>query len=120
MIAATLHGPSYFSPNHDETSIELFPTLGDAIAALIDRYHSNGRRHCPVATLDGHDWELLFPAFDEGTGFACYRAAGFDDLPREELDTEQILTAVHGGHHDFTLTLTTTEAGDLGVMVVPA
>lgn len=124
MIAATLHGPNYWAPNHDEHTIEVFENLGAAIEALIERYRSNGQRQCEISYLDGATESSLFPAFEIGTYLQCYTMGTdtlFTDFPdlHEGVVTE-VLAAVHGGHRDWTLFLSTTEGDDPAVVAVPA
>lgn len=120
MIAATFAGPNYFTPNHDETSIEVFDNLGDAIEALLDRYKSNGRYPQPVVTLDGTTRSVLFPNVDEDTYFDCYVLSGdvTPDSIHSDEDIEEVLTAVHGGVWDWRLVLASDETADVFVKVV--
>lgn len=110
MIAATLTGPSYFAPSYDESSIELFENLDEAVDALFDRYSSNGSRPCTVRTLDGRTEEAYFPAFGEESKFTCYKIVtnpvteALSELFREETVGE-VLSAVHGGWWDYTVEL---------------
>jgi hypothetical protein len=106
MIAATLHGPNYFSPNHDETTIEVFASIAEAIEALFERYSSNGKRSCTYNTLDGRRHSVLFPVFGEGTRFECYGIEGLVDRGiADEVQVMSTLAAVHSGVRDWTLTL---------------
>lgn len=99
MIAATLTGPHHFAPNYDESSIELFENLDEAVDALFERYSSNGSRQCTVRTLDGRTEETYFPAFGEESKFTCYK------ITTEQPDTDEVLSAVHGGWWDYTVEL---------------
>lgn len=120
MIAATLEGPNYaWSPNNDESTIEVFDTLEDAVVALTERYHSNGRTYLPVTYLDGSVENVLFPTFSEGTAFTCYAVAGA--LVQSTASEQQVLDAltdVHSMVWTWKLTLSRNEdSGRLAVMV---
>jgi hypothetical protein len=106
MIAATLHGPNYFAPNHDEASIEVFASIAEAIEALLERYSASGKRFCTYTTLNGKYHSVLFPVFGEGTSFECYGIEGLVDrgIP-DEVQVMSTLAAVHSGVRDWTLTL---------------
>lgn len=101
MIATTLHGPSYWSSNHDETSIEVFAHLGEAITAMFQREAANGHYELPYTTLDGVKHSTRFPTFDE-IRLECYEID--PEVPPEER-IEEVLTQVHNGARDWTLTL---------------
>jgi hypothetical protein len=119
MIAATIEGPSYaWRPNNDESSIEVFATLEDAVVALMERYYSNGRTYCTVRTLDGKAENVLFPAFDLGTLFTCYTVAGaLEGRPAED-QVLDALAEVHSQVWTWTLTLSRNEdSGRLAVVV---
>ena len=120
MIAATLHGPNYWAPNHDEHTIEVFENLGAAIEALIERYRSNGQRQCEISYLDGTTESSLFPAFEIGTYLQCYTIEGHVDRIPDEVQVMNTLSAVHGGYRDWALFLSTAEGDDLAVVAVPA
>lgn len=123
MIAMTFGGPSYFSPNHDETTIEVFPDLGAVIDALIDRHESNGARYCGLVRLDGEEQSTRFPLFDDITAH-CYVVPNVNyrqfvdgtHVEREDIITN-VLTAVHGQHWDYKLDLLDTGDDDLHVAV---
>ena len=105
MIAATLHGPNYFSPNYDFDTIEVFPSLEEVVQALFERYSSNGRHQCEATYLDGHTESALYPAFG-GAYFVCYlltQEAGSHELT--EGMRMEAHTAVHGGWRDYTVAL---------------
>jgi hypothetical protein len=116
MIAATLSGPNYWAANYDETTIEVFPSLAEAIEALFDRESANGRRHCSYTTLDGREHDVLFPGFDLTTSFTCYEMS--DEVTAENFcaddNIEEVLTMVHTSVSDWVLTL----ANDDGQTVV--
>jgi hypothetical protein len=124
MIAATLSGPNYFSPSHDEYSTELFDDLGAAVEALLDRYNSNGARSCHVDWLYGSSEDVTFPAFGEGTSLTLYLLP--DPEPADAADPDALtehyiseaLPAIHVRAFDYTLTL--EYVGDrISVTVVP-
>lgn len=105
-IIATFHGANYFAPNHDESTIEVFETLEDAILSLKDRYVSNGSRDVNYKTLDGNEHSVKFPAVNTGDSLICYTMP--DDFiggADQDEAVEQALCAVHGGYHDYRLTL---------------
>jgi hypothetical protein len=102
MIAATFHGPNYDASVHDESTIEVFQSLGHAMSVLFDRYDSNGLWQLPVETLDGKRDEVYFPVVTEGHYFKCYSIPGDDLTDDTVLDA---LTAVHTGVPDYTLSL---------------
>jgi hypothetical protein len=117
MIAATFHGPNH-SPNHDESSIEVFDNIGHALAALFERYDANGRRHLPVRFLNGNHGDIIFPVVTEGHYFECYRIDSLDNsVPPGDEVIEDALTAVHVGVPDYTLTLTPDAIGGIAIMV---
>jgi hypothetical protein len=119
MIAATFAGPNYFSPSYDETSIEVFSTLEDVIEALFDRYSSNGKREVAYETLDGRRHSTHFPGVEAGTAFTCFllsEPVTWDNYADEE-NIETVMTAVHGGWKDYTVTLVESEQGSLLVTV---
>ena len=125
MIAATFHGPNYYSPNDDESSIEVFDSLGHAMSALFDRYDKGDRENLPVRYLNGNFGATLFPVVTKGHYLRCYRLDW--DLPAQEngplpedvvLD---VLSAVHYGVADYVLTLTNpfgTESEDTVAVTV--
>ena len=115
MIAATFHGPNYFTPNNDESSIEVHDTLEDVIEALFDRYSSNGRRHVSYTMLDGKHYDVLFPGVEAGTYFTCFLLSEHvtRDTIHSDEDIEEVMTAVHGGHWDYTVSLVEAEQGSL-------
>lgn len=102
-IIATFHGPNYSSPNDDESTIEVFDSLGHAMSALFDRYDSNGARALPVRYLNGFDETTLFPCVTEGHYLRCYLIPG--GFPPKERQIMDALTTVHAGVPDYTLTL---------------
>lgn len=114
MIAATFHSPMYSPPNNDESSIEVFPTLKDVIEALFSRYTSNGKYEQHYTTLDGKEHDAAFPNVEAGTYLTCYLTDG--DHP-DRIFTEdgvmEVLSAVHGGHWDYTVSLVESEQGSL-------
>lgn len=118
MIAATLTGPNYqFLPSHDERTIEVFDTLEDAIVALIERYHANGRTSMSYQYLDGSNCIALFPAFGEDTSFTCYSVAGaLEGKPTEE-QVMDALTDVHSLVWTWKLTLVGAGDGQVAVTV---
>lgn len=108
MIAATFHGPNYWSPNHDESTIEVFESMGHAMAALFERYDAHGKRPLPVRYLDGNHGNIRFPNVEYGTGMDCY--AIDSDLPPlgQPIDGAAVLDAlsdVHMNIWDYRLTL---------------
>lgn len=108
MIAAVLSGPSYSSPNHDESTIEVFANVGEAVDALYERANASGIYPCTVKTLDGNTTRALFPTFGEEMRFTCFKASPMlHEDPREltELMTLELLGAVHGGHWDYDVEL---------------
>lgn len=113
MIAATLHGPSYGAPSHDEHSIEVFNHIGEVVDALFERMNSNGKYPCTVRTLDGRTKNVLFSTFGEDVSFTCYQSSimATVDQTHEGLVME-FLAAVHGGHWDYEAVLVRTD-GDL-------
>lgn len=119
MIAATMHGPNYASPSYDFDTIEVFDSLEDVIEALFDRYSSNGQRTCDSAYLDGHTESVLYPNFDAGQYFTCYRTTPIDESDEDAVEGRrlEVHTAVHGGWRDYTVTLTESEQGTLMVTV---
>lgn len=123
MIAATLHGPNYFAPNHDEHSIEVFTHLGEAIEALLSRYNGGNYSSHHVEYLDGSSEDVLFPAFGEGTRFEVYgmntETLATDYPETHEGIVTETLSAVHLGVRDYTLTL--EYVGEtMSVTVLPA
>lgn len=118
MIAATFAGPNYFSPNHDESSIEVHPTLEDVIEALFQRYSSNGRYELHYTTLDGAEHDVAFPGVEEDTSMTCYLTDGDNpDRIFTEAGVLEVLSAVHGGHWDYKVTLMHNEQGTLTAAV---
>jgi hypothetical protein len=109
MIAATFHGPNYDSSNNDESTIEVFDSIGHAMSALFDRYDSGGVWKVDVNYLDGSKESTYFPMVTEGHYLKCYLIP--DDFADEVMPgmdegvIESALTAVHGGTADYTLTL---------------
>lgn len=120
MIAATLSGPTYaFRPNHDETSIEVFPDLESVIVAMIERYHSRGRTFLSYTTLDGEHHNALIPLFGEDTELTCYEVAGkLDGEPTEE-QVMDALTDVHSRIWTWKLTLNRPAMSTMSVLVRP-
>ncbi|QWY82833.1 hypothetical protein PP641_gp093 [Arthrobacter phage SilentRX] len=110
MIAATFHGAHYAPPNYDFDTIEVFPSLEDAIDALFDRYASNGRRLIDSRFLDGSGQSVFWPTVEIGDSFKCYRVPGFRDVEIGEGERLEVHTAVHGGWWDYEITL--ASAGD--------
>jgi hypothetical protein len=123
MIAATLRGPSYSPINYDFDSIEVFPTLEDVIEALFERYSANGRSAVMYETLDSKHHLMQFPDFGAGMSFTCYRMPEPDPDPEitatEALESArlEVHTAVHGGWHDYIVTLAESGEGTLVVQV---
>jgi hypothetical protein len=123
MIAATFHGASYAPPNYDFDTIEVFPSLEDVIEALFDRYSSNGKRLVESTYLDGHTTDVYWPTVQVGDGFTCYRMPEPDPDPEitatEALESArlEVHTAVHGGWHDYIVTLAESGEGTLVVQV---
>ena len=111
MIAATLHGPNYWSSNHDEKSIEVFVNLEEAIRSMFRREAANGHYELEYTTLDGVKHSTRFPGFEHGTRLECYEVD--PEVPPDGL-IEEVLTQVHNGAYDWTLTL----ADDEGQTVV--
>lgn len=106
MIAATLSGPSYFSPNHDEHNIEVFATLQDVIEALLNRYAANGQYELAYTTLDGVEHSTRFPSFDVGTTFTCYLlGVNYQSPALRQDEVDEVLTAVHNHGWEYTVTL---------------
>jgi len=106
MIAATFHGPNYGASVNDESTIEVFHSLGHAMSALFDRYDSNGARSLPVTYLNGTMTHSLFPVVTEGHYLLCYLIDSLDgSVPPGEDAIMDALTAVHTGVPDYTLTL---------------
>lgn len=117
MIAATFHGAHYSPPSYDFDSIEVFPSLEDAIEALFDRYSSNGRRLIDSTYLDGSGTSVYWPTVEIGDSFNCYRMPYVDDnddtiTAEEALEGArlEVHAAVHGGWWDYKIAL--TSAGD--------
>lgn len=122
MIAATLHGPNYASPSYDFDTIEIFHSLEDVIEALFERYSSNGQLDCDSTYLDGHTESTLYPGFDAGQYFHCYRIPEWiedEQYHPDELEGYRLQahTAVHGGWRDYTVTLAESEQDHLIVTV---
>jgi len=106
MIAATLHGPDYWAPNHDETTIEVFNTLEDVIEALFQRYSANGAYDLHYTTLDGKEHDVRFPTFGAGCALTCYLTDGdHPDRIYTEEGALEVLSAVHGGYWDYIVAL---------------
>ena len=106
MIAATFHGPNYESLVNDESSIEVFSSLGHAMSALFDRYDSNGTRKLDVNYLNGFSDSTYFPCVTLGHYFDCYVIPDdFAAKPGDEGIMLEALTAVHTGVADYRLTL---------------
>jgi len=101
MIAATFHGPNYGASVNDESTIEVFHSLGHAMSALFDRYDSNGSRSLDVNYLNGSRDHTLFPCVTLGHYLDCYLI----DSKGEEAVMDA-LTAVHTGVPDYRLMLT--------------
>jgi len=119
MIAATLKGPSYQPINYDFDSIEVFNSLEDVIEALFERYSSNGQRTCAATYLDGSGTDVYYPDFGAGMTFTCYRLNTSEPIV-DELHEDTVMeahTAVHGGWHDYIVTLTESEQGTLTAVV---
>jgi hypothetical protein len=119
MIAATLKGPNYQPINYDFDSIEVFDTLEDVIEALFDRYTSNGQRLIDSTFLDGSGQSVYWPNFDAGHTFTCYRTTPIDEADEDAVEGRrlEVHTAVHGGWHDYIVTLTESEQGTLTAVV---
>jgi hypothetical protein len=119
MIAATLKGPSYQPINYDFDSIEVFNSLEDVIEALFERYSSNGQRTCAATYLDGSGTDVYYPDFGAGMTFTCYRTTPIDEADEEAVEGRrlEVHTAVHGGWHDYIVTLTESEQGTLTAVV---
>lgn len=118
MIATTLHGPNYSSPNNDESSIEIFASIGDAIEALFERSAANGRTYCDMLTLDNQSYSTLFPVFGEGHYMQCYELGDNPDFPiMTEDKILDALAAVHTGSFDWFIALDTDEVGTTYVRV---
>ena len=116
MIAATFNGPNHWSPNHDESTIEVFENIGHAISALFDRHEDKGSRPNPVRYLDGNHGNIIFRGIEQGDGFECYRINALDgSVPPGEEAIEDALTAVHAGLWDYRLVL--RRADDASVYV---
>lgn len=113
MIAATLFGPNYFAPSHDESTIEVFDTLEDVIDILRVRYMGNGRGESPVKRLDGTEERVVFPAFHEGHGFRCHYFPGPET---SDSGVQDALTSIHNGWVDYVCTLKNDD-GELSVEV---
>jgi hypothetical protein len=106
MIAATFHGPNYDSSVHDESTIEVFHSLGHAMTALFDRYDSGGARRLNAHYLDDHKDSTYWPLVTEGHYLRCYLIDSLDgSVPPGEEAVMDALTAVHSGVPDYTLTL---------------
>lgn len=119
MIAAVLTNPHYFTPANDFHTIEVFPTLAEALVALFERYHANGRTLLTAAYLDGTITGKVFPNFGEGTTFECYEVAGaLDHRPTEE-QAMDAHTGVHTGCWSWRLTLTPDASGKITAAVIP-
>ena len=118
MLVATLHGPNYWAPNHDEDSIELFPDLAAAIEALFERYAANGHSTCHVEYLSGKTEDVIFPVFSEGHYFIVHELTCSNDRPLTEESIVDALGMVHGGVFDWTLILDVTDTGDVHVKVM--
>ena len=122
MIAATFHGSSYAPPNYDFDTIEVFDTLEDVIEALFDRYASNGQRLIDSTFLDGSGQSVYWPTVGEGDYFTCYRTTPIDEADEDAVEGRrlEVHTAVHGGWHDYTVTLAGGYDGSLMVTVLKA
>lgn len=105
MIAATFHGPNYEASVNDESTIEVFHSLGHAMSALFDRYDSNGARSLEVHYLNGFIDSTFFPCVTEGHYLQCYLVNEPDEDMQDEGVILNVLTAVHMGAWDYTLTL---------------
>lgn len=106
MIAATFHGPNYDASVNDESTIEVFHSLGHAVSALFDRYDSNGARRLEVNYLNGFNDSTFFPCVTEGHYLRCYLIDSIDgSVPPGEEAIMDALTAVHSGVADYTITL---------------
>jgi len=106
IVAATFHGPNYDSLVNDESSIEVFHSLGHAMSALFDRYDSGGARELEAQYLDGHKVTTCWPLVTEGHYLRCYLIPDdFMAQPGDEGIMLEALTAVHTGVPDYTLTL---------------
>lgn len=106
IVIATFHGPNYEASVNDESTIEVFHSIGHAMSALFDRYDSNGARTLEVHYLNGFIDSTFFPCVTEGHYLRCYL---IDGVPGGRFATEgqimDALTAVHTGVPDYTLTL---------------
>lgn len=119
MIAAILSGPNYFSPNHDESTIEVHDNLEEVIDALLQRYDSSGMSDFTYTTLDGKEHTARFPSFDVGTRFTCYQVSVNFQSPALKAEAlEEALTDVHMGLWCYTVRLD-NESG-IAVAVVEA
>lgn len=106
MIAATFHGPNHFVPNYDETTIEVFESVGHALSSLFDRYDDKGEHNLPVRYLNGTKIRVPFPHVELGDYFQCYEIPNdFAAMPGDEGITEEALTAVHADLWSFRLRL---------------
>jgi hypothetical protein len=106
MIAATLALPSQrWRPNHNETTIEVFPDLESVIVAMTERYHSRGRTLLHRMTLDGRVRNMVFPTFVERAEFTCYSVAGALDGEPSDEQVMDALTDVHSQVWTWELTL---------------
>ena len=118
IVAATFHGPNYGALVHDESSIEVFHSLGHAMSALFDRYDSSGARALDAHYLDGHTVSTYWPLVTEGHYLRCYLINGYyGQRHADESTILDALTAVHDGTADYVLTLVPSENDTVSITV---
>jgi hypothetical protein len=66
-VVATLHGPNYFTPNHDFGSIEVHASVQAAAESLLYRRQTHGARPATVEFLDGTIRTDYYPTME-----GCY------------------------------------------------
>lgn len=74
-------GHSYSQPSIEDGDLEVFASVAAAQRTLLERYESNGIRHCTVRRANGDTEETLFPAVSQDSEIHLY----FAD-PRESSD----------------------------------
>lgn len=118
MIAVTIALPNHPVPvNNDESTIEVFDHIGDAMVAMFERYHAEGRTILTANYLDGSIANIIHPAYGEGAEFTCYEVAGpLYGEPTEE-QVMDALTDVHSGVWGWKLTLTPDFDGRMTIAV---
>lgn len=102
LVIGTLGGGSYFSPNHDETTIEVHAGPREAVASMQSRADSNGKYRVHLNKLDGTSSSDYFPTFGDGVYMQCWYLAYHHAMIVEDIIMRG-LDLVYLGNPDFTI-----------------